>query len=87
VKAIEKPPARLRRVTSGAAIRYQPRLGAGHARDRVNNLLEDRINERAKEEAAHLGVSKNWLIATILADAFRINLDKKLRAYKGHKDG
>lgn len=81
VKAIPKPPAKLRRIKS-RRMRIQPKLGAGVSRDRSYSLLEALINDRAKEEAAHLGVSKSWLIATILADAFRVNLDKKMRAYK-----
>lgn len=82
VKAVPKAPATLRRVTSRGRIRYQPRLGAGYTRERSYSRLEAIINTRAREEAQHLGVSVSWLVATILADAFKVNLDKKMRAYK-----
>lgn len=45
-------------------------------RDYTFAALENRIYRAAEKEASAYGVSKSWLIATILADALGVDLDK-----------
>ena len=50
-------------------------------RIQLPSCVEKRIHHAAENEAIRYGVSKSWIIATILADAFQIDLDKKDRYY------
>jgi len=43
--------------------------------------VDDRIADAVAHHAARLGVSRSWLIATLLADCFNIDLDDDERAF------
>ena len=70
-----------RAIAHHATRRCQPKI-PGLVRDSAWAAVDPRIKARAQEEAIHLNVSASWLIATILADAFKINLDAPIRAYR-----
>lgn len=52
--------------------RSQPRLGHGQVREALPSCVQDTIRAQVENDAATYGVSRSWVVASIVAEYYRI---------------